>query len=171
MAKTILRANAHVDILNADELRSVLAEAAREERAKKLEEDGEILIVSAPSFKTDASGNTAYLGDGAGLAFTCPAGFDVWLNRMSIDYEGSVSTSSQACDVRIVADAVTPAALRWIGTSIPNVADFSTSHAPLFRAGSRILVALQSGPVSKPIYCTSQVRLVARKPVRPDVLR
>ena len=168
MAKFALKAGAEVDFLTdnelaarVDDLKDFFQELARGQ-------EGETVVHSANSFVTDRSGNTATLPDGGGVVYRVPVGFDAFLTRLSVDFEGSNAASPTACDLRVVADQNTPAALRAIFNLVPAVFDASRSHAPLFRGGQRVVVCLTGGPHSASIYCTAQVVLTRRKAIDVD---
>ncbi len=126
-------------------------------------EAGETIVRAAGSFLTDASGNTSSLAAGGGGVYDVPVGFDAFLTRLSVDYEGSNANTPVACDLRICADQVTPAALRALFKSVPAVYEASKSHAPMFRGGQRVVVALGGGPATTALYVNVQVILTPRR--------
>jgi hypothetical protein len=132
--------------------------------------EGETIRRSSAPFLTDASGNTAYLPRGGGGVYKVPVGFDAFLTRISIDYQGSNATTPAPCDLRIVADQNSPASLVAIFTQVPAVYSVGKSDAPLFRGGQEVVVCLTGGPVTTQIYCTVQVVLTPRKQNAPDAL-
>jgi hypothetical protein len=170
MGQFVLKAGANIELLTRDELASELTKVSNAFEALTREQEGETISRAAGSFKTDPSGNTAYMGPGGGVAYTVPAGFDAYLLRLTVDYEGSTAVTPQTCDVRIVADQNTPAGLRAIYNQVPAIFHASRSHAPLFRGGQRIVVCLIGGPVSTNIYPTVQVLLTRRKAVKTDTV-
>jgi hypothetical protein len=163
MGTVVLKAGAEIGYLTPDDLAKSNSEMKDFFKELTRGQEGETISHSAAPFLTDGSGNTAYLAYGGGRVYRVPVGFDAFLTRISIDYEGSNTTSPQSCDVRVVADAVTPAALRLINNQLPAIWDGSKSHAPLFRGGQLAIVALQGGPASTNISCTLQVVLVPRR--------
>ncbi len=160
----VLKAGAEIGFLTPDDLDEQNAKMQDFFKELTRGQEGETISRSAGSFLTDSSGNTAYLPNGGGgVAYRVPVGFDAFLTRISIDYEGSNATTPQSCDVRVVADQNTPAALRLLNNQVPSIWDGSKSHAPLFRGGQAVIVCLTGGPVSTAIYCTVQVVLVPRR--------
>ena len=163
MAHVRLGAGAEFDILSSAEHRDHMRDLAKELEEFLAERDGTTEVRAGNSFLTDASGNTSALPDGGGTAYRVPTDSDAYLLRLSLDYETSNPAAPVTCGVRICADAVTPAALRALTTDLPNVYSASRSHAPLFRAGQRILVGIQGGPATTAIYPTVQVLLVPNR--------
>jgi|ERR1700722_2398200 len=160
MAHVKLGAGAEFDILSSQEHKAH-TESLRHELQRFLRErEGTTEVRSGAPFLTDASGNTSSLSDGGGGVYRVPTDSDAYLLRLSLDYETSNPNAPVSCGVRICADAVTPAALRALTNELPNVYSASKSHAPLFRAGQRIVVGIQGGPASTSIYPTVQVLLV-----------
>jgi hypothetical protein len=162
MGKVQFKAGAEFDILSGDELkrenekmRSFFEELTRGQEA-------ETITRAAGPFTTDATGGTSTLARGGSSVYRVPVGYDAFLTRISIDFEGSNASAPTSCDVRICADQVTPAALRLINNQVPSIWDGSKSHAPLFRGGQEVVVALIGGPASTSIYCTVQVVLTKR---------
>jgi hypothetical protein len=157
MAKVKLTAGAEVDLLSPKEHEAHLGHLEKAMR----EMAGTVDTQSAVPFSTDATGGTATLSAGGGVVYHVPAGYHAYMTRLSVDYEGSTAKTPVSCDLRVCADQVTPAALRSIAAMVPNVFSESRSHAPLFRPGQQIVVALQSGPATTMLYCTVQVLLVS----------
>lgn len=156
MAKVKLSAGAEVDLLSPKEHEAHLAELEK----FLSDRDGTTDVQAAAPFETDSSGNTAVLPNGGGVVYRVPAGYRAFLTRLTVDFEGSTAKTPTSCDVRACADAVTPAALRVLNDAVPWVYEASRSHAPIFRQGQQVIVALQAGPTSTSIYCTVQVLLV-----------
>jgi len=170
MAKFTLKAGGEVDFLTDEELGARL-DGLRDYFAELVAgQEGETITRSADPFKTDGSGNTAYLADGGGRVYRVPVGFDAFMVRLSVDFEGSNAASPVSCDLRVVADQNTPAGLRSIANLVPNVFGESRSHAPLFRGGQAVVVCITGGPTSTSIYCTAQVLLTRRKALSSDTL-
>jgi hypothetical protein len=159
VAKSVLRAGAEIDFLSGDDLERQMAGMRDFFEALVRGEEGETISRAAGSFQTDASGGTSSLGYGGADVYRVPTGFNAYLTRLSVDYEGSNAASPQSCDVRICADQVTPSALRAINNSVPTVFSAGRSHAPLFRAGQRVILAMSGGPHSTYISVTVQVIL------------
>ena len=170
MAKFQLKAGAEVDFLTDEELGQRLDDLQAFFRDLTRGQEGETITRTGGPFKTDGSGDTAYLPRGGGGIYEVPVGFAAFLTRLSVDYEGSSAASPQTCDLRVVADQNTPSALRTIADVVPNVFDASKSHAPLFRGGQVVVVCLTGGPVSTSIYCTVQVVLTPTKALGTDTL-
>jgi hypothetical protein len=167
MAKVKLSAGAEVDLLSPKEHEAHLAKLEQ----FLSERDGTTLVHAGSTFSTDASGNTAALAEGGGAVYRVPDGFHAYLLRLSIDFEGSNPSSPTTCGVKVCADYVTPSALRAANNTVPSVFSASRSHAPMFRQGQRVIVALQGGPATTMIYCTVQVLLVSTTGrLRTDVL-
>lgn len=168
MAKVHLRAGAEVDFLNEEEFsrRMDRYEAFFENVTRQ--QEGETVLEAAPSFSTDSSGNTSSLPNGGGTVYQVPTGYDAFLTRLSVDYAGSNASSPKSCDVRAVADSNDPSALRLIYNIVPMIWEGSKSHAPIFRGGQRIVVAIAGGPTSTQMFSTVQVVLIKRKAVRDD---
>ncbi len=165
-----MSAGAMLDFITPEEQAAQLVELKDFFRRLTREQEGETIVRSAAPFNTDGSGNTASLPRGGSSVYRVPIGFDAYLSRLTVDYEGSSAASPQSCDVRIVADQDTPAALRAINNTVPTVYEASKSHAPLFRGGQEVVVALIAGPVSTAIYVTVQVILTPRKHLSADIL-
>ena len=168
--KVQLKAGAELDMLSAGEFSQGTKELANRFREIMRETEGETISRSAGPFSTDATGGTSTLANGGGHVYRVPTGYDAYLTRLSVDFEGSSAASPTSCDLRIVADQDTPAALRAIFNSVPAVYEASKSHAPLFRGGQEVVVCLIGGPASTSIYCTAQVLLTPRKAIHPDIL-
>ena len=133
--------------------------------------EGETLIRAGNSFVTNSAGTTAGPENGGYGVFRVPAGFDAFLTRLTIDYEGSSAASPSTCDLRICADVNTPAALRSIANQVPNVFAESKSHAPMFRGGQLVVVSITGGPASTTFYPTVQVLMTQRKHTMADALQ
>lgn len=170
MAKSELKVGAEIEFITPGEQEKQL------QRFFKLFEDlmrgqeGETISRSSGSFLTDASGGTSSLAQGGHSVYRVPVGYDAYLTRLSVDFEGSNASSPTTCDLRIVADQNTPAGLRSLADQVPNVFNNSKSHAPLFRGGQEIVVCLTGGPATTAIYCTAQVILTPRKHIAADIL-
>jgi len=171
MAHVRLGAGAEFDILSSAEHKAHMDRLRAELLGYLDERDGTTEIRASGSFLTDSSGNTSSMTDGGASIYRVPTDSNAFLLRLSLDYETSNPDAPFACGVRVCADAVTPAALRALTSALPNVYSASRSHAPLFRAGSRIIVGIQGGPATTSIYATVQVLLVPNKHrVRHDTL-
>ncbi len=168
MAKSLFKVGAEIDFLTSDELSDRLDRAEQYFRDILQAQEGETIVRSAGSFKTDATGGTSTLGYGGADVYRVPEGFDAFLLRLSVDYEGSNAASPVSCDIRICADQNTPAALRAIYNVVPAVFDASRSHAPLFRGGQRVVVSITGGPATTTFYPTVQVLLTRRKALSSD---
>lgn len=165
-----MKAGAEIDFLSPEELHGEL-DKFKKDFIEHLRADlGLTVTRSGPTFATDAAGDTTSLPSGGGVVYTVPIGYDAFMTRLSVDYETSDAATPATCDVRVCADQVTPAALRAINNQVPTVYEASKSHAPLFRGGQNIVVAVESGPVSTTFYCTVQVILVPRRHVAADVM-
>jgi hypothetical protein len=170
MAEVELRAGAHLEFLTKDELADEVSHLKSFFTQLTREQEGETILRAVAPFSTDASGSTAALAAGGGVAYLVPVGFDAFLLRLTIDYEGSNASTPQSCDVRVVADQNTPAGLRALNNSVPTVFSAGRGHAPIFRGGQRVVVCLTGGPVSTNIYCTVQVLLTRRRTIDTDTL-
>ncbi len=170
MAHVTMKAGATFDLLSPQEHKEQLEKVVNDFEAWQRQAEGETITRSAGPFLTDSTGGTSTLPSGGGKVFHVPVGYDAFLTRLSVDYEGSTAASPLTCDLRVVADQNTPAALRSIINQIPNVFAEGKSHAPLFRGGQEVVVCLQAGPVSTSIYCTVQVLLTKRKFTHLDTL-
>ena len=170
MAKYALRAGAEIDLLTADELDTTLKKHLANFQADEREQVGETLVKSGTTFVTDASGNTSSLARGGGSCYSVPVGYDAFLTRFMVDYEGSNASATVSCDIRVVADQNTPSALRAIYNAVPSVYEASKSHAPLFRGGQHVVICITGGPHTTTMYATVQVLLVKRRPLHYDIL-
>jgi hypothetical protein len=170
MAKVLLKAGAEVDFLSEEEY----IKQCKENRDffEKMQKGaiGETITRSAGGYTTDASGGTSAGPYGGFGVYRVPVGFDAFLTRLSVDYEGSSAKSPTSCDVRIVADQNTPAALRAVNNTLPTVYEASKSHAPLFRGGQLVVVSITGGPATTTIYVSLQVILTPRKHISADIL-
>jgi len=169
MAKTQFKLGAEIDFLTNDELGNRLDHLQNFFQDLVRGQEGETDVRSAAPFMTDSTGGTSTLAAGGGVVYRVPVGWDGLLTRLSVDYEGSNAASPALCDLRVVADQNTPAALRAVFTSVPAVYEEGKSSAPLFRGGQAIVVCLKGGPDSTAIYCTAQVILTPRKALTVDV--
>jgi hypothetical protein len=160
MAHVRLKAGTEFDILSSEEHLAHVQRLRDEISRFFLERDGTIDTHAAPSFLTDAGGNTVSLPGGGGKVYTVRAGFHGYLVRLSIDYEGSNPSAPQNAGVKVCADQVSPGSLRAVTNVIPNVFSESRTHAPVFRPGQSVVVGLQGGPASTAIYCVTQMLLV-----------
>jgi hypothetical protein len=164
------RIGAKIEFLTKDELAAEVKHAMDFFDKQARSQEGETVTRSAGSFLTDSTGGTTSLQGGGGVVYRVPVGFNAFLLRLSVDFEGSNAASPTSCDVRIVADQNTPAALRALNNSVPSIFSAGRSHAPLFRGGQAIVVCLAGGPHSTSIYCTAQVLLTKRLPLTIDTL-
>lgn len=161
---------AEFDFLTADELDSKMkAMSSRFDKSLR-DQAGETISRSSGSFVTDATGGTSTLARGGASVYSVPAGYDAYVTRLSVDYEGSNAASLVSCDLRIVADQNTPSALRSIASAVPNVFAEGKSHAPLFRGGQHVVICITGGPATTTFYCTAQVLLVKRHHIDADIL-
>lgn len=169
--KAKFQAGAEIDFVSPEEQAAQLVKLQHFFRDMMRGQEGETISRSAAPFLTDGSGNTSGLPDGGGGVYRVPVGYDAFLTRLSVDYEGSSAKSPTSCDVRIVADQNTPAALRAVNNTIPTVYEASKSHAPLFRGGQIVVVSITGGPATTEIYCTVQVILTQRRAIHADALQ
>jgi len=171
MAKVALRAGAEIDFLNSEEMATHLKDLKDYFSKMTREEQGDTIVRAGPTFSTDANGNTSSLPAGGGVVFQVPVGYDAYIVRLSVDFEASNASSPTGCDLRVCADQNTPAALRSIAAVVPNVFSSGRSHAPLFRGGQNVVVAITGGPATTVMYCTVQALLIKRRTVDLDVLQ
>ena len=170
MAHVTMKAGATFDVLTPEEHRQRLERVMSDFQDWQRQSEGETITRSAGPFLTDATGGTSTLARGGGAVYRVPTGYDGILTRLSVDYEGSNASSTVSCDLRVVADFNSPAALRAIYNAVPAVYEASKSHAALFRGGQEIVVSLTGGPHSTAMYVTVQVLLVKRTHLSADVL-
>lgn len=170
MAKVSLKAGATLDMLTPEEHAEHLVRLQHYFRDLMRDTEGETISRSADPFTTDATGGTLGLPRGGGGAYKVPIGYDAYLTRCVVDFEGSNAASPVSCDVRILADQNTPAATRAINNTLPSVYEASKSHAPMFRGGQEVVVSIQGGPATTKMYCTVQVILTPRKAISADIL-
>ena len=171
MAKYALRAGAEIDLLTADELDTKLAKRMGEFATNLRDQEGATVIRTAAPFTLNGSGNTvgSNFPDNCADIYRVPVGYDAFLTRLSVDYEGSSAASTVSCDVRVVADANTPAALRTLYDAIPSVYEASKSHAAVFRGGQRVGVSITGATANLQVYVTVQVLLVKRSALQYDI--
>lgn len=169
MAKAQFKVGADIDFLTEEELGRRLDKMADTFQSLMLSQEGET-FTRAQTFLTDSTGGTASFDQGAAQIYRVPTGYNAYLLRAAIDYEGSNVTSPTSCDVRIVADANTPSSLRALNNSVPAVFSASRNHAPIFRGGQRIGIAMTGGPHSTQIYVAIQILLTGLVPVKSDTL-
>lgn len=167
--KVYLKAGAQVDFLSPEEFEDRFKAGLDAYRNLVRQEEGETMVRQGPTFVTDATGGTSTLGGGGGVIWQIPVGFDFFVTRLTVDYEGSTDKTPTSCDVRLCADQNTPASLRVLGAQVPFVYEGSKSHAPMFRGGQSLLVALTSGPATTTIYCGVQGVLTQRRYVPFDI--
>ena len=170
MAEAEFRVGAKINFLSPEEHAAHLSRFYKQFEALMRGQEGETIVRSVTPFKTDATGGTSTLPYGGGEAYRVPNGYDAFLTRLSVDYEGSNAASLVSCDLRVVADQNTPASLRSIANVVPNVFENGRSHAPMFRGGQVIVICMAGGPASTSIYCTAQVLLTPRRHISADVL-
>ena len=170
MPRVAMKMGAEFDFLSKDELDKVVHDRLGEFSADLREQTGETVTRSSDGFTTDSTGSTAGLPRGGGSVYIVPVGYDAYLTRLAVDYEGSNASSLASCDLRIVADQNTPSGLRSIAAAVPNVFAEGKSHAPLFRGGQHVVVCIAGGPASTKFYATAQVLLVKRRHTHVDVL-
>ena len=121
VAKVRLQAGAEIDVLSNEEW-SKKTDKMVETFAELLAgEDSETITKSGATVLLDSSGTTKTLPNGGQAVYDVPVGYDGFLTRMSVDYEGSNASSLITCDLRIVADSNTPSALRFLTNQIPNI--------------------------------------------------
>lgn len=161
---------AEFDFLTSAELKDELAKVHDKFAQELREQSGETIVKAASSFTTDSTGGTSAFASGGQQIYRVPVGYNAYLTRLSVDYEGSNASSTVSCDLRVVADFNSPAALRAIYNAVPAVYEASKSHAALFRGGQEIVVSLTGGPHSTAMYVTVQVLLVKRTHLSADVL-
>lgn len=170
MAHVKLSAGADITLLSEEEMSGHVERLSHVFEKMTRGQEDETITRSAAPFKTNTTGSTAKLAGGGGLVYTVPVGFDAFVTRLSVDYEGSTAKTQVSCDLRGVADQNTPAALRILNNLVPSIYEASKSHAPLFRGGQNLIVCLQTGPHTTTIYCTVQVILTRRKAIHTDTL-
>lgn len=170
MAKFLLKAGAEVDFLTEDEFSRRMTKFEGLFKALIEGQEGHTINSNGHSVKTDATGGTSTLPDGVKEVYRVPVGYDAFMTRFSIDYEGSNAASPVSCDIRVVAGSNTPSALRAIYNVVPAVYESSRSHAALFHQGENIGVSLTGGPASTTLYVSLQIVLVRNHPVDVDVL-
>ena len=171
MATVKLAAGAEFDIMSSEEHRKHLQRVKEDFLDHMRQTEGETLTRSGQPFTTNSAGTTVGPENGGYGIYRVPAGYDAFLTRCSVDYEGSNAASQVSCDLRISADTNTPAALRSIASVVPNVFAEGRSHAPLFRGGQLVVVSMIGGPASTQFYCTVQVLLTKRRHISSDVLQ
>jgi hypothetical protein len=165
MADVVLKANAEVDLLSGKELQGQVDRMCGYFEQILAGEDEDTVVDQAVPFKTTSAGK------GSVTAYRVPAGYDAFLTRLVVDWPtASAKTGGTACTVRICADTVTASSTRSINNTIPSVFDASRSHAPLFRGGQSIVVGVTGGPHTTTIFCSVQVILVKRRPLKADVV-
>lgn len=165
-----LNAGAEFDILSADEHKAQIERVKNDFIDWMRQTEGETITRSGSTFVTDATGGTAGLAKGGGGVFKVPVGYDAFVTRLSVDYEGSNAASPVTCDVRIVADQNTPSATRSINNELPSVFSESKGHAPMFRGGQDVVVCIAGGPATTTMYCSVQVLLTKRRHISSDIL-
>lgn len=170
MAKASLRAGAEIDFLSSDEHVAHLERVKNDLIDHMRQVEGETISRASDGFTTDAAGGTSGFPDGAAGVYRVPVGYDAFLLRLTVDYEGSTAATPVTCDLRVVADSNTPSGLRSLANQVPNVFSASKSHAPLFRGGQSIRVAITGGPATTKFYAVAQVLLTKRKHLSSDVL-
>jgi hypothetical protein len=170
VAKVTLKAGAELDLMSSDEHRQHLDRLKSDLLDWMRQTEGETLTRTGTTFVTNSSGTTAGPENGGYGIYRVPVGYDAFLTRCSVDYEGSDAADTVSCDLRISADNNTPAALRSLASVVPNVFAEGRSHAPLFRGGQLVVVSITGGPASTTFYCTVQVLLTKRKYTSADVL-
>lgn len=170
MAKGQFKVGASFDFLSPEEHKQHLKEQQNFFADLLTGQEDDTITRSAGPFTTDSTGGTSTLPKGGAGVFRVPAGYDAFMTRLSVDYEGSDAATPQTCDLRVVADQNTPAALRTIANQVPNVFSDGKSSAPLFRGGQEVVVCMTGGPASTKIYCTIQVLILKRKPLNLDIL-
>lgn len=171
MATVKLAAGAEFDIMSSEEHKKHLQRVKEDFLDHMRQVEGETLIRAGKPFTTNSSGTTAGPENGGYGIYRVPVGYDAFLTRLSVDYEGSNAGSPTTCDLRISADNTTPSALRSLASVVPNVFAESKSHAPMFRGGQLVVVSIIGGPASTQFYCTVQVLLTQRRHLRADVLQ
>ena len=170
MAKSQLKVGAEIEFITPDEQARQLKDMQSFFTKLMKGQEAETISRSSGPFTTDATGGTSTLAGGGGKVFRVPVGYDAYLTRLSVDFEGSTAASPTTCDLRVVADQNTPAGLRSLANQVPNVFTNSKSHAPIFRGGQEVVVCLTGGPATTMIYCTVQVILTPRKHIAADIL-
>lgn len=170
MGQFVLKAGANIELLTKDELAAELSKVSNAFEALTREQEGETISRAVGSFMTDSTGGTSTLAGGGGEAYRVPLGFDAYLLRLTVDFEGSNLASPTSCDIRIVADQNTPAGFRAGYNVVPAVFHSGRAHAPLFRGGQYVRVCITGGPASTAMYPTVQVLLTKRKALRTDTV-
>lgn len=159
-----LRAGAHLTLISSKEFADEMEKVTLKVADLLRQESGETIVDQAPPFKTNSSGN------GSGLVYRIPVGYDGYLVRLVVDWPGaSAKTGGTACTVRVSSDP-TAASTRSVNNTVPSVLSTSRSHAALFRGGQSVFVTVTGGPPTQTLFCSVQVVLVRRKPLATDTL-